>query len=278
MRVIFDMDLARYQYGSVKMPHPFAGYGTVPTSAKIPASVDFVNSLVEGLIKTSLESCNTKEYICVLSGKGNFRNEISKQTVYKGNRNPNLDRPYHYNTVGNYICNNHPHIIVDGYEADDWIGIEQRRDLSNSITASRDKDLDGFPGYHYRWACGANQPEKPVRWISPYEAVNFFFQQMLTGDNTDNILGCGIKKLVKWGGKEIMRRKGVGKETAKEILAECNTVAQMYIAVSKEYKKIFGDNFEEVMLENARLLYIGQTPDNLFNWDWLDYNLGRNSE
>ena len=50
MRVIFDMDIARYQYGSVKMPHPFAGYGTVPTSAKIPASVESVNSLVEDLI------------------------------------------------------------------------------------------------------------------------------------------------------------------------------------------------------------------------------------
>lgn len=278
MRVLLDADIIFYQYGSIKMPHPFAGYGTVPTSAKIPASPSFINSVVEDLIKTVLKACNTQEYICVYSGDGNFRNEISKQTVYKGNRNPNLNRPFHYKTVKNYIRDNHPHVITDGYEADDWIGITQRGDLENSITASRDKDLDGFPGYHYRWACGDSQPEKPVRWISPYEAVNFFFQQMLTGDNTDNILGCGIKSLVKWGGKEILRRKGVGKETAKKILAECNSVSQMYIAVFKEYVNIFGDNAEDVMLENARLLYIGQTPDNLFDWNWLDYNLGRDSE
>ena len=267
------MDLARYQYGSIKMLHPYAGYGVVPDYYKIPASPDFVNKLVEGLIEEILKDCGTKDYICVLSGSGNFRNEISKQCVYKGNRDPTLSRPYHYNTVGNYVIKNHPHVIVDGYEADDWIGIEQKKDLNNNITASRDKDLDGFPGWHYRWACGANQPAKPVRWISPYEAVNFFFQQMLTGDNTDNIIGCGIKKLVKWGDKEILRRKGVGKETAKGILAECNNVTQMYIAIFKEYVKVFGNSAEELMLENARLLYIGQTPDNLFNWDWIDYNL-----
>lgn len=278
MKVLLDMDLARYQYGSIKMPHPYAGYGSVPESYKIPASPDFVNKLIEDLVKEVLYSCNAKDYICVLSGSGNFRNEISKQSVYKGNRNPNQDRPYHYKTVGDYVIANHPHVIVDGYEADDWIGIEQRKDLKNTITASRDKDLDGFPGWHYRWACGAAQPAKPVRWISPYEAVFFFFQQMLTGDNTDNIVGCGIRSEVKWGEGLVLRRKGVGKVKAITLLSECNTVRQMYSTVLKEYIKVFGDNAEEVMLENARLLYIGQTPDNLFNWDWIDYYLERDNE
>ncbi|MFW3388531.1 UNVERIFIED_CONTAM: hypothetical protein RF648_21320, partial [Kocuria sp. CPCC 205274] len=60
-----------------------------------------------------------------------------------------------------------------------------------------------------------------------------------------------------------------------KLLEPCNTVQELYDTVARCYMTEFGTAWEEVMLENARLLYIGQTPDNLFDWDWLDYTLSK---
>lgn len=255
--------------GSIKVAHPYID------KEYIPAPESEICRLVEDLIQHVFKINNGDTYVCALSGKGNFRHDIAKQEPYKGNRDPNTQRPYHYDTVGDYIIKNHPHVIVDDMEADDWLGIEQRKDPENTLIATRDKDLWTVFGYHYRWACGEYQPEIQKHWVDLFESRRFFFEQMLHGDNTDNIMGCGVKKLQKWGGEMKLRRKGVGEKTAIKLLAGCNTVQELYDVVKIEYEKIFNDQHEEVMLENARLLYIGQTPDNLFNWDWLDYKLSK---
>ncbi|AVP40120.1 5'-3' exonuclease [Escherichia phage myPSH2311] len=44
----------------------------------------------------------------------------------------------------------------------------------------------------------------------------------------------------------------------------------MYHIVRMEYYKKFDTEDEEKMLENARLLFVGQTPEDLFDWTWLD--------
>lgn len=271
MKALIDVDILRYQIGSIQASHPYL------EGEFIPAPESEIKRLVEDLIQHVIGSVNADSYICPISGKGNFRNDVAKQAPYKGNRDPNVSRPFHYDTVGDYIKTNHPHVVVDGMEADDWLGIEQRKDPDGTIICTRDKDMGTVFGWHYRWACGDRQPERLPHWISPYDAREFFFHQMLTGDNTDNIIGCGKKEEVMWGGKLQMRRKGVGEKAADKILATCDTVLELYEAVKVEYEKIFDEEHEEIMLENARLLYIGQTPDNLFNWDWLDFKLSKDT-
>lgn len=271
MRVLIDADILRYQIGSIKAAHPFL------EGEYVPAPEGEIKRLVGDLIKGVITATKADTYICPLSGKGNFRHDIAKQEPYKGNRDPNSTRPYHYDTVGDYIRDFHPCIVVDGIEADDWLGIEQRKDPANTIIATRDKDMGTVFGWHYRWACGDKQPERPLHWITEYEAKEFFFHQMLTGDSTDNIMGCGQRLEVMWGGKPQMRRKGVGAKGADKLLLACSTVQEMYDTVKVEYEKIFGDEHEDIMLENARLLYIGQSADNLFDWDWLDYKLSKDT-
>ncbi|MGL5581568.1 MAG: hypothetical protein ACRDCE_11475 [Cetobacterium sp.] len=203
---------------------------------------------------------------------------MAKQQPYKGNRDPNSTRPYHYDTITEHIIGTHPHIVVDGIEADDWLAIEQRADPEHTCISTRDKDMLTVFGNHHRPACGAKQPEIKMHWVTPYQATEFFMYQMLIGDSTDNIPGCGEKKLVMWGGKEVLRRKGVGSGKAKKILDLCNSVGEMYEAVKAEYQAIFSeDDYEDRMLENARLLYVGQNPDKLFEWSWLDFSLTRNN-
>ena len=285
MKVLIDTDIYRYQMGSVMMKHPYAGHGDVPYDAKVPASSEFVCYLVDESIKEVLKATGADEYICALSGVGNFRLDVADQQKYKGNRNPNVTRPYHYDTVGSHIIANHPHVVVDGIEADDWLGITQRADPDNTVIASRDKDLQCVHGWHYRFACGEAQPPVPLHWITESDAIRFFFYQMLIGDNTDNIPGCGVRIWQKWGiahevtfpggkvvkiPKMVLRRKGVGEKTAKKLLGEETDPQKLYEIVSEEYKKVFGDDWKTVIIEQARLLYIGQTPENLFDWSWLN--------
>lgn len=269
MRVLIDGDILRYQIGAICTKNT---YNKFSDKNVIPAPIGLITEHVDNLINHIVEQTGAEHYTVILSGKGNFRFDIARTQEYKGNRS-SATRPYHYDTVGNHILATHPHIVVDGIEADDYIGIEQRKDIDNTITASRDKDLTTFAGWHFRFACGEKQPEVPLHWITNFSAWKFFFKQMLIGDSTDNIPGCGIKQLVKWGKGEMLRRKGVGPAGADKMLSECHTLAQMYIAVREAYVDLFGEEAEERMLENARLLYIGQTPDNLFNWKWVPYGI-----
>ena len=67
-----------------------------------------------------------------------------------------------------------------------------------------------------------------------------------------------------------MRRKGVGSKTALRLLDNLEGAQQMYDVVKAEYEKVYGKEHEAVMLEMARLLYIGQEADKLFDWSWLN--------
>lgn len=279
MIALIDSDVHRYQIGSVTMPHPFV------EGEFVPASRDYVCYLVDRAIEEIVNDIGASSYICALSGKGNFRNSIAIQQPYKGNRDPNSSRPMHYDTVGDHIRDNHPHVIVDGMEADDWLGITQRSNFGEYCIATRDKDLLTVPGWHYRFACGKAQPAIQMHWIEPIEATRFFFYQMLIGDETDNIPGCGKREYRPWGtahtvvwgcGKKVkiprmvLRRKGVGSAKAHSMLEELQTPQEMYDVVREAYRAVYGDaDADTVMLEQARLLYIGQTPEKLFTWDVL---------
>lgn len=266
MRVLIDADIYRYQVGSIQVPHPFV------ETEKVPASSEIVLNALSSLIEEVFTDSNCSDYLFTFTGSDNFRFDIAKQEPYKGNR-ASSEKPFHYGTVEDYIKGKYEYQTTVGNEADDLLGILQREDSENTIIASRDKDLWTVPGWHMRWSCGEYQPKVAPHWVSPYHANRFFFEQLLHGDNTDNILGCGIRKLVKWGGEMKLRRKGVGEKAAIKLISSCDNVQQMYDLVKEEYHKVFKDNPDEVMLENARLLYIGQTKDNMFNWDWLDYSI-----
>lgn len=74
----------------------------------------------------------------------------------------------------------------------------------------------------------------------------------------------------RYGIEKVLRRVGVGEKEADKLLSEANTIQDLYDIVSEQYEKRFEeDNWEDIMLENARLLYMGQMQSKLFNWSWL---------
>ncbi|AUG88502.1 exonuclease [Vibrio phage Vp_R1] len=324
---MLDADILRYQIGSIEQKHPFID------SERIPASRDFVEDNVYGLFERVKDVCNFSDYRAFFTGKGNFRFDIAKQQPYKGNRE-DFEKPANFSVVEEIVRKNNPGRVVDctGYEADDAMSFHRfYEDSFDYLIASRDKDLGTVPGWHYRWACGEDQPEVLPYFISVFEANRFFYYQMLIGDSTDNIAGCGAKEQTYWGSKKVLvdsgdfvvdkylfaedgvkkrhrfaskaalgrhvdkllnfalrsekaaqglferygveqvpRRQGIGKVEAEEILNNCETLGEMQQSIFSHYEKRFGSGWEDICLENARLLYMGQKPDSLFEWSWQD--------
>lgn len=236
--------------------------------------------MVDERINGILEATGCSEFQVFLTGAGNFRFDIATLAEYKGNRG-GVEKPYHFRTVDEYLREQYRATEVTGIEADDMLGIVQRSHLelgegeevdSSTVICSRDKDLLTVEGWHYSWKCG-KQEEKPLRWITPLEATRWFYTQMLTGDSTDNIIGCGKKEegVYKSGkkiGQAYLRRKGVGPKAAENLLRMAEDEREMLSIVYREYVKVFGDDALPAMLENGRLLNIGQTPDTMWEFPY----------
>lgn len=286
--VLIDADILRYEIGAVQLDHQFIA------GAKVPAPSSFIDDLVRNRIETIIERTGAKYFVLFFTEKGNFRFEIAKQQTYKGNR-ADSEKPYHWATVNTYLRNAYPSNVFQahGNEADDELGILQLHsiyekpytllegaaeclkdlDITKLTTAiaSRDKDLGTVEGWHYRWACGEFQPEVPLHYITQFDGYRFFFKQMLTGDDTDHICGCGEKREVMWGGELKMRRQGVGEKTAWQLLDGLTSVQEMFNLVKTQYIDFFGEEAaDDKLLENAKLLFIGQRKEQQFKWSWIE--------
>lgn len=189
-----------------------------------------------------------------LTGPGNYREQIAKQRVYKGNRDPN-HKPKHYQAIRDHIYA-YGARVVEGREADDQVSIEAhaaRKEGVPYVVATIDKDLDQIPGLHYDYR------QHVFYDVSEDEARRVFWIQVLAGDPTDNIPGAfklGPKKSAEWIDNYF--------EAGDEHL--WRTVVSLYIHSSGLSGCPYSpDDAESVALETARLVYLQQEPGELWN-------------
>jgi uncharacterized short protein YbdD (DUF466 family) len=148
---------------------------------------------VKEIVETCLTMIGTNDYHIYLTGKNNFRKEVATIREYKANRK-NARYPIHLDDIKEYLIKNHPTSVSDGQEADDELGIALTELGEAGIVVSNDKDLLMVPGKHYVFT----RDEKIV--VSEESGRRHFWTQVLTGDSTDNIMGCpmiGPKKAEK---------------------------------------------------------------------------------
>lgn len=198
--------------------------------------VEYALSTVKHAINNVLERFDQAPWHRIfLSGKGNFREDIAKTLVYKGNRDPSM-RPFYYQEIKDYLINIHGAEVVDGIEADDAVATLQWQHKDRStVIVRQDKDLNMIPGYHF------NPVKEELKYITLPEANEWFFIQMLWGDRTDNIPGID----------------GLGEVRSKKLLAPCNReVLRMQEVVKQQYKKAFGEDAERRYKEIANLLWM----------------------
>lgn len=117
-----------------------------------------------------------------VKGNGvNFRDEVYQVQKYKGNRK--TVKPLHYDAIIEYMVSRWDAIHVDGKEVDDQCALDAREATVPTVVCSPDKDLDQIPGLHWNYT-------KAVEYdVDPLEAEMFFWEQMLSGDGADNIMG-----------------------------------------------------------------------------------------
>ena len=150
---------------------------------------------------TLCDAVRPGDYQIFLTGKGNFRHDVATIQKYKGNRDKSR-KPRWYNEAREYLIKYYNAKVCDGVEADDELAKAQS---SNTIICSIDKDLLQVPGLHYNWV----KDEKYE--VSPQEGTRRLWEQVLTGDATDNIPGI----------------KGIGPVKAKKLLKDCATEEEM---------------------------------------------------
>jgi hypothetical protein len=214
------------------------------------ASLEAIESAVAKNFKLSLSVG------LYLSGKANWRNKVATLLPYKGNRDPS-HKPVHYQALRDYMETVHSAVVTDGIEADDAVATLARtyRDQSyNYCVASIDKDLDQIPGWHYDYM------KKVFYFIDAEDAAKSFWGQVLSGDSTDNI--GGVWKLGAKGAKAKVD-EWYAKETSPQGIWD--QVVLTYRASQAKPACPYADKDPcAVALENARLLYLQQKPDELW--------------
>lgn len=110
----------------------------------------------------------------------NFREDVAKKKVYKGNRKPD-SKPLHYLNLVEYAKSKYECVIAKGLEADDLLGVYQTKAKpETTIICSRDKDLKIIPGLHYGWESGFQREFGPVM-VDEIGELNLSKRNKLTG-------------------------------------------------------------------------------------------------
>lgn len=169
----------------------------------------------DNLMRELLTQVNADTYIAYLTGKSNFRKEINPE--YKANRK-DQEPPRWLEDCKEFLILEWKAKMQEYYEADDLLGINQTDD---SIIISLDKDLKMIPGGHYSWEIGTATWTKAAEFTTTTKesGIRRFYEQMLVGDVTDNIIGIA----------------GLGPVKSKKYLSSAETEQDLFDLVYNKY-------------------------------------------
>jgi hypothetical protein len=216
-----------------------------------PVGHDDVDMIVDIMLKNIINGSKSNTHQIFISGDHNFRRDVATIKPYKENRS-NSKKPIHYDYIREYLVENHPTIVSDGAEADDYLAFNQypefikakeskRKRDCGTIICTIDKDLRTVPGYHY------NITSQKIDWVTPTQANRFFAKQMLMGDNVDNIPGISYLSHGK---------KKIGPKTADKIIDGKRSLKNLYEVVAATYEEYAGDDWESSLQEVGSLLWM----------------------
>jgi len=233
---LLDMDLVAYR----------ASASCEPTKAKPflePPEVALWR--VHDMIERICIATNTTEIEGYLGGSDNFRYNIYPE--YKGNRKDKA-KPTYLEDCRELLVTQYGANIVNGYEADDALGIAQTKYDGKSRICSLDKDLLMIPGWHYQWV---NQNHILV---SPIDGLKTMYKQAILGDRSDNI--PGFDKALRGSCPKFV-------EKLQQPIDSMVSPVEMYEYVLSVY--LDADNTQEALDTNMQLLYILRKEDEYWN-------------
>lgn len=286
MKVLIDADMIAHEVGHLRedeknedgTPLIDEETGRVVKGELFPLAK--VIDIAKGRLLSIVMGSQSGGWTAYLTRGKNYRHKLATILPYKGHREDqernNVDH------VKKALADDLGAIWCDDREADDAMSTQMWSDLvdvgsqlgwedetlrayTNTVIASRDKDLDTVPGWHYKWWLkGAKDEEgnvipEEVRtvekgqayWVTIIEAFRNFYKQLLTGDASDNIKG-----LYNIGPKSAWIKQ----------LDDMDEEEDMYEHVEEKYIKYYGPNYGMKFLrENATLLHMQRRVDD----EWL---------
>lgn len=169
-----DMDLLVYRFAySAEKINPLSGQRELTEAFGVTwqRAKDFIGGL-----HTKFPQMN---FIYVMSGDGNFRENIATIKKYKGDRGR---RPLLYRTIKEFFKLEYPVLVANGIEADDYISAHYREHGQfGDVIMSIDKDFKMIPGVHYNWNTDT------MVYQTQTDAWKWFYRQVIEGDRADNI-------------------------------------------------------------------------------------------
>lgn len=208
-----------------------------------PEPFSHARANARGLIQRILDACApVSDFRGYISGSDNFRYQVATLKPYKGNRDRS-EEPTWRKDLEAYLLAEYPVEKTQGHEADDKLAVEYCKDPHNSILCSQDKDFLQIPDLHmYNWYGDSKHVH-----VTPLEAARNFHIQLLKGDSTDNIAGCA----------------GIGPAKAEEAINSLKDEKLMLTKCYTMYQKAYADKAWANMMENARLIYLCRTEEEL---------------
>ena len=244
-------------------------------------------SNIEGRLMHMKRRLKARKLRIFFSAKDNYRYVCLPE--YKSNRK-GAYIPESLSAAKAHITTVYYGELESGLEADDLLCIYQDTEHGTTIIATIDKDIPQCPGHHYRWETQHQGEEIFVveqRGVLNCElkgnkkkitgnGMRFFCYQLLIGDPTDGIIGCGsmTTKMYKSGVKartEYTARVGVGPVKAYEALEHALTYAKCMSIVIAYYKHEFGDAWEDRLIAYGRCLFMTRERKETGHfklWDW----------
>lgn len=242
---------------------------------------------IEGRIITMQQRLKARKVRIFFTAKDNFRYVIDP--MYKANRD-GAWIPISLQDAKAHITAMYHGEMEAGLEADDLLAMNQKTDGS-TIIATIDKDIPQCRGPHYRWET-QHQPEATFI-VSGHGELNltkkgnkskvtgngprFFCYQLLIGDPTDGVMGCGqlVNKVYKTGvkaGQPYTQRDGIGPVEAYHLLEHAITYSRCMDIVRAQYRHRFGDAWQEELLKAGRCLYMVQKKNFLGQFQLWHYD------
>lgn len=226
-------------------------------------------------IKPLLENLGLVNYICLLSGKDNFRLQAPQPQQYKDNRKDSI-RPVLLEKARNYIEKYHNSEIIDMYEPDDAcrgygeLGYRNYKCTGkfSHIIVSFDKDQRGFAGLIIDPLTRDGKLVHPNPmlieegigdiWLEKSNVKGYGFKwlctQTLIGDEID-----GIKPYQPFG-------ISFGSASVYKLISPCKTEKECLECVSQQYVDWFPDGVEFVDFKSVnRNFTAGQWLEIIFS-------------
>ena len=222
-KLLLDGDIVAYR----------AAYSTNNDFAE--DAIDKIDEIIEYLLEDTMFEPNTELMEVFLTGKGNFRFDLVDN--YKANRS-GVERPIHLQAIRDHMVENWGAVVSEGEEADDLIGIRATQIGPYAVVASIDKDMLQIPCIHY------NLWKKTWTKVSEWDGLLFFYEQILTGDKADNIIGL----------------HGVGPVKAKKVIEGATTERELFDRCVAKY-----DGDVDKVIENGRLLWLRREEGQLWS-------------